>query len=100
MLILGNRNGAFIFENQTCNEEHEFDSYRTYRFALSKYASVPLGDCGVDDVNPPPDPKASPPCGGDIDIRYSTMLVTKQMSVYRKNWIEMLTDEGGIIGGE
>lgn len=77
-----------------------FRNYITYRFTLSNYATDLLGSgCGIVGNVPPDDPTDPRPCIGDIDIRYSTMLVTNQTSAYRKNWIDMLTDEGGIIGG-
>lgn len=44
-------------------------------------------------TEPPPRSEDVDICTGDVDIRFSTMLVTSQTSSYRKNWIDMLTDE-------
>ena len=71
-----------------------FRKYKSYRFTLSSYADNPgLDSCGINGTLPPPDPNNPFPCTGDIDIRFSTMLVTTQTSTHRKNWIDMLTDE-------
>ena len=75
-----------------CNDD-EFRDYISYRFTLSNYAGDPNADCAIDGRVPPADPSTDLPCIGDIDIRFSTMLVTNQTSTYRKSWIDMLTDE-------
>ena len=91
-----------------CNNISDFRQYSSYRFAFVPYAGdARANNCGVKGTAPPANPKepyvtdpTNPgPCIGDIDIRYSTMLVTTQTSTYSKSWVEMLTEEGGIVGG-
>ena len=93
-ITINDKVNAFEYSNGTCNDEPAFRNYTTYRFTLSDYAGDPaVGNCGIDGTEPPADPNDPFPCTGDIDIRFSSMLASTETSSYRKDWIDMLTDE-------
>ena len=80
-------------------DDPAFRDFAFYRSSMSTYVDFDVDDsCALDGQNPPSDPSVSPPCVSDIDIKFSTMLVTSQTSRYSKSRTEMFTDEGGIIG--
>ena len=78
----------------------EFRSYVTYRTKVIPYAGQ-FGptECAYPNTATASEIAGMTACWGDIDVRFQTMLVNNQWSEYPKNWIDMLTDEGGIIGG-
>lgn len=80
-------------------DDPAFRDFIFYRPSLSAYTEGGVNDeCALDGQITPSDPWTSPPCGGDVDIKFSTMLVALQTSSYSESRTEMFTDEGGIIG--
>ena len=79
--------------SEQCNLK-AFRHYTTYRYLLIPYEILPPpSPCGVNGRTPPSNPFDPPPCTGDIDIRFGSMLVTNQTSARSKSWIDLLTDE-------
>ena len=82
----------------------EFRSYTTYVPILSQYAGPIKGSssddpCDLPNGTLPTDKQHRPPhCIGAIDLKFDSLLVTKQTSSYSKSRVTMFTDEGGIIG--
>ena len=73
-------------------------SYATYRSTITPLGrEAPMGKC---DVSTKGANKAQfERCVGDVDIYFTSKLVTTQTSKHKKNWQELLTDEGSIVGG-
>ena len=76
-----------------------FRKYDLYRPSIVPYSQGSVNEaCSIDGTSPPANPDDPSPCTGDVDIKFSSMLVTTQTSTYGRSQIEMITDEGGIIG--
>jgi hypothetical protein len=80
----------------------EFRKYSTYRPLMISYGPpgvLPSEGCALDGTTLPTDQYAQRPCQGGIDVQFSSMLVTTQTSRYSRDRTQMLTDEGGVVGG-
>lgn len=101
----------------------EFRKYTRFQPSIV-WIEEPLngGPCSVDGVTPPSNPNDPAPCQGAIDVHFSSMVVTTQVSLlicmvieysggalivssvqqtshYGNSIVGIFTDEGGIIGG-
>jgi hypothetical protein len=77
----------------------EFRHYSTYRQSLVQYGQpYQAPNCRINGTVPPEWDQLWP-CQGHIDLTFGSMLVTTLTSDYSRDRVQMLTDEGGIIGG-
>ena len=99
MITIDDEVKAFNYSyNPQCDID-AFRHYNTYRTSFISYEVNNDPGCLISSSTPPPDQTDPLPCVGDVDIHFSSMLVTEQTSDYAKDWVGMLTDEGGIVGG-
>lgn len=85
--------------NRYC-QDATFREYDTYRPLLIPYGPpLDRSGCGINGTTIPSGSDALEACTGAVDVQFATMLVTTETSKYSKDRVQMLTDEGGIIGG-
>lgn len=77
---------------------HDFKHYNTYEADVvplgAPFAPGPNNSCDVgDDQNPP-----SGPCSAGVTVSFPSTLTRVYTSTHGKDWITILTEEGGVVG--
>lgn len=86
-----------MHRRQGCKSQPAFRRYTTYETDI-----VPLGavtadgsnDCDIGDPNQP----ATGSCNADITVTFPSTLTRVYRSERSKDWITILTEEGGVVG--
>jgi hypothetical protein len=93
-LIVDDAIGAIEYPHTACDKFRRYNSYAVSVLPYGSAAGTLPDQCDVSVTE-----NTSEYCINDVSIVFTTMRTTTLTSGRPKSWKEMLTDEGGIVGG-